>query len=208
MARPRQVSKRQVAEVAIRIIDDEGLGALSVERIANELGVRGPSLYYYYADKAAILEAVASRVLGGLTIDRVASDWVEWLVAVSVDFYRCVMQHPNAATLLIEYLPSHSIHDGFGRAAERLTADGVDPAIQMTLLEGAQHMTWGFAIYYTTIVTRQPDGARPGSQRWLALDAAEHARTMRHEELLEESIRSFIAGVVQRAGNPCERAAS
>jgi TetR/AcrR family tetracycline transcriptional repressor len=207
MARPRQVIKRQVAEVAIRIIDDEGLGALSVERIANELGVRGPSLYYYYADKAAILEAVASRVLGGLTLNRVADDWIDWLVDVSVDFYRCVMQHPNAATLLIEYLPSHSIHDGFGRAAEQLTAAGVDPTLQMTLLEGAQHMTWGFAIYYASIVTRQPVGERPGSQHWPALEAAERARPWHHEELLEHSIRSFIAGVLQRAGEPVERTA-
>ena len=70
MGRPAIITKERVAEVTLRIIDEEGLDAVSIERIASELGVRGPSLYHHFADKAAILTEVARLVLGDLDLDR------------------------------------------------------------------------------------------------------------------------------------------
>ena len=63
MARPRVLSREKIASAALRLIDEEGLDALSVERIASELNVRGPSLYHHFPDKAAILTQVAELVL-------------------------------------------------------------------------------------------------------------------------------------------------
>src|ERR1044072_1637250 len=57
MARPTKplISKDACAKAALEIIDAEGLDALSLERLAKEIGVRAPSLYHHFADKAAIL---------------------------------------------------------------------------------------------------------------------------------------------------------
>ncbi|HTC82023.1 MAG TPA: helix-turn-helix domain-containing protein, partial [Acidimicrobiia bacterium] len=60
MARPSKplISKDASARAALEIIDAEGLEALSLERLAKELGVRAPSLYHHFADKAEILARV------------------------------------------------------------------------------------------------------------------------------------------------------
>jgi AcrR family transcriptional regulator len=54
-----------VFQTSLRIIDEEDLGALSLLRLARELNVRGPSLYYHFDDKAEILRAVGARHRAG-----------------------------------------------------------------------------------------------------------------------------------------------
>ena len=39
------INKEKVAATALRLIDEEGLDALSMDRLAQEMAVRGPSLY-------------------------------------------------------------------------------------------------------------------------------------------------------------------
>ena len=43
---------------ALEVIDADGLDAMSLERLADELGVKAPSLYHHFHDKAEILAAV------------------------------------------------------------------------------------------------------------------------------------------------------
>ena len=57
MGRPKQalISRRKTLEVALRIIDEEGLDALSIRRLGDELNVRGISLYHHFPSKEHIL---------------------------------------------------------------------------------------------------------------------------------------------------------
>ena len=124
MGRPAIITKERVAAVTLRIIDEEGLDAVSIERIASELGVRGPSLYHHFADKAAILTEVARLVLGDLDLDRPSEDWQEWLIGTSMLLYDRVLEHPSAAVILLQFLPDASMVPAFGRTARRLTEAG------------------------------------------------------------------------------------
>ncbi|MFJ7909339.1 TetR/AcrR family transcriptional regulator [Kitasatospora sp. NPDC096204] len=66
MARPRTplLSRERIVVAALRLIDDEGLGALSTRRLATELSVSGPSLYNHFATKDDLLDAVVDSVIG------------------------------------------------------------------------------------------------------------------------------------------------
>jgi AcrR family transcriptional regulator len=50
--RPRRVA--ETVAVARRLLEDEGPGALTMRRLADELGIRAPSLYKHFANKAAV----------------------------------------------------------------------------------------------------------------------------------------------------------
>jgi AcrR family transcriptional regulator len=56
MARPSKplIRRDAVVEASLRIIDTEGLDALSLPRLARELNVHPPSLYHHFEDKAEI----------------------------------------------------------------------------------------------------------------------------------------------------------
>jgi len=53
---------REIALAALAIIDAGGLGALTMRRLAAEAGMGPMTLYWYFEDKAAVLDAI-SRLL-------------------------------------------------------------------------------------------------------------------------------------------------
>jgi AcrR family transcriptional regulator len=204
MGRRLHISKERVVEAAVGILDADGVAGLSLERIARELGVRGPSLYYHYPDKSAILAAVAAEVIGDLDVRRPTTDWVAWLVENSVQFHRRVMAHPNVASLLMEHLAPKAVAVGFGQGAQLLTAGSVDPTLQVTILEGVQHLTWGFTLHRAVAAARQRTEALDGNGRWPELTEAVQADRWRDDDVaaLEFAVRAFIQGVLIAADDP------
>ena len=82
MARPRQtlLTRERIVEAASALVDAEGLEAVSIRRLATELGVQGPSLYHHFDTKAEILDAVADAVIARVDVSAFATcDWVEGL---------------------------------------------------------------------------------------------------------------------------------
>jgi len=54
---------REIVDVARRILDEEGVDALSMRAIAGRLNVRAPSLYKHLPDKQAILDVLVADIL-------------------------------------------------------------------------------------------------------------------------------------------------
>jgi TetR/AcrR family transcriptional regulator, tetracycline repressor protein len=200
MGRPAVISRERVAEVALRLLDEEGVEALGIERIAKELGVKGPSLYHHYADKADILSEVARLVLGDLDLDRPTDDWRQWMVDATLTFYRRVMEHPRSASILLEHMPDNSTIPAFGRAARLLTLAGINPASQVLLMEGSEKIAWGWALQRAVMATHSEARMSPSriNRRWPELAVAVRDSRWSDEQLVETAVRSFIDGVVGR----------
>jgi AcrR family transcriptional regulator len=66
MPYPQKVSEQQILDEAARLVDEAGLDALSTRILAARLGVRAPSLYYYFPDKEQLVRAVSARFLAEL----------------------------------------------------------------------------------------------------------------------------------------------
>jgi AcrR family transcriptional regulator len=69
MSRRAGLDAARVTDAAVAIADAEGLEALTIARVAAELGVKGPSLYNHVASREALVRAVALRGIGELTDD-------------------------------------------------------------------------------------------------------------------------------------------
>jgi AcrR family transcriptional regulator len=59
---PRSLSRAAIVDAAISILDVEGLDALTMRRIAEELGTGPASLYAHVADKDEMVAAVLDRI--------------------------------------------------------------------------------------------------------------------------------------------------
>ncbi|HVD01727.1 MAG TPA: TetR/AcrR family transcriptional regulator [Candidatus Dormibacteraeota bacterium] len=60
---------RQIVAAALRILEREGPEALTMRRLATAVGIRAPSLYKHFADKAEVEQALIAEglaELGGL----------------------------------------------------------------------------------------------------------------------------------------------
>jgi len=61
-----KVSDAEVVAAARRLIARHGAGALSMQAVGDEVGVRAPSLYKRFADRAALLTAVERQLFAEL----------------------------------------------------------------------------------------------------------------------------------------------
>ncbi|MGW6912436.1 TetR/AcrR family transcriptional regulator [Kitasatospora sp. NPDC054939] len=106
MARPRTplLSRERIVGTALRIVDAEGLAALSTRRLATELSVSGPSLYNHFATKDDLLDAVVDSVIGevDLTMFRDPDGWQEPLRAWARSYRAALAAHPNIVPVLAQ----------------------------------------------------------------------------------------------------------
>lgn len=101
------LSRDQVVATALRLIDRDGIEALTMRRLAAELGRDPMALYRYAKNKAALLESVVEIVLAPLAIDATDPDWVAQLRVAARDYRRLVLAHPHVVPLLVT-LPANT----------------------------------------------------------------------------------------------------
>jgi AcrR family transcriptional regulator len=105
MARPRQslLTRQRIVEVASALVDAEGLDAVSVRRLAAELGVQGPSLYHHFATKADILDAVADTMVAQVDMSAFGTeDWADALRNWARSYHAVLTAHPNIVPVLAQ----------------------------------------------------------------------------------------------------------
>jgi AcrR family transcriptional regulator len=93
------LSREQILDAALALVDRDGVGALTVRDLARELGVGTMSLYYHVPDKEALLEGVAERVLADVEVPT-EGDWTERARRIVEGLRRAERRHPNALPLI------------------------------------------------------------------------------------------------------------
>lgn len=105
MARPRQplLTPDRIVTAATELIDAEGLAALSTRRLAERLGVRGPSLYNHFATKDELLDAVADALVARVDTSYFDThDWRDALRHWGHSYRAALTAHPNIVPLLAQ----------------------------------------------------------------------------------------------------------
>jgi AcrR family transcriptional regulator len=88
---PRSPRAAQIVAAAHEVLEREGPGALTMRRLADELGIQAPSLYKHFRNKAAVELALISDALweiGRASHDAVSSGAASRGVANLVAAYR------------------------------------------------------------------------------------------------------------------------
>jgi len=98
--RTQPVSIDEIAETALRILDEEGLEALTMRRLAGEIGVQPMTLYRYLPDKEAILAVVADRLWIRLLDIPEGKTWRERVRAGWLNVHQLMQEHPYATPMI------------------------------------------------------------------------------------------------------------
>jgi AcrR family transcriptional regulator len=101
--RPRRepLTRHRIIESALRIMDEEGLDAVTMRRIGRDLGVEAMSLYNHVGDKEDILSGVCEQVLAEFRVPD-SDDWAEAARLGAHEYRRLLLAHPNVITLMSE----------------------------------------------------------------------------------------------------------
>jgi len=94
------LTKDELFTAALAIADAEGLEALSMRRLAAEVGVEAASLYHHLPNKDALLSGVIVKMRSEMrTPDPLPEDWRELLLAIFSEYRRVLAAHPNLTPL-------------------------------------------------------------------------------------------------------------
>src|SRR6476620_11131748 len=96
--KPR-LSRDLVLAKALELVDAEGLDALTMRRLGQELGRDPMSLYRYAQNRAALLDGVTELVLNELAIIPDDPDWQSQLRRIAKELPVLVPRHPNVVAL-------------------------------------------------------------------------------------------------------------
>ena len=93
------LSRESIVEAALALVDEEGLEALTVRRLADRLGVTMMAMYWHVRDKAQLLDLVGEALLAAVELPARSDDWRADLRALLHAARATLHRHPNAAVL-------------------------------------------------------------------------------------------------------------
>ncbi len=114
-----QLSRDVVVAAALKVVEAEGGDALTMRRVADEIGVSASSLYGYVANKEELVQLVLEQIMTEIPLPRPGADWQDMLRSWGRDTLAVFRRHPGVAGLTLGRVPfGPSLLQG----AERLLA--------------------------------------------------------------------------------------
>ncbi|MBB5082180.1 TetR/AcrR family transcriptional regulator [Nonomuraea endophytica] len=103
----QQLSQALIVETGLRILDAEGLDALSMRRVAQELDTGPASLYAHVSNKDELLELIYDLVLGEIEVrEPDPANWKTQLREYAMESHRVLGRHADIARAAMAAVPT------------------------------------------------------------------------------------------------------
>jgi AcrR family transcriptional regulator len=100
-ATPREpLSRERILRTAVALADRDGVDALSMRRLANELGVVPMALYKHVANKDQMLDGMVDAVVAGIDAPPEGTDWKTAVRDRILAARRTLLRHPWASRVI------------------------------------------------------------------------------------------------------------
>jgi len=94
--RTTPLTTQELFQTALRLVDEHGLEALTMRRLAEEVGVEAASLYHHIPNKDALIDGMLVRMRSEVQVpDPLPEDWIDVFQAVFAEYYRVLAAHPH-----------------------------------------------------------------------------------------------------------------
>jgi AcrR family transcriptional regulator len=100
--RKPRYTREQIAAAALAVADSEGIDAVSMRRVAQELGAGTMTLYHYVRTKSDLLDLMDDSIMGEVLVPdgELSSNWREALTAIATRSQAAFARHPWALIAL------------------------------------------------------------------------------------------------------------
>jgi TetR/AcrR family transcriptional regulator, tetracycline repressor protein len=115
-----QLSREVVVDAALQVLDAEGGGALTMRRVADQIGVSASSLYGYVDNKEELVQLVLDRIFQEIEIPPTGGNWQETVKDLARAMLAMYRRHRGVAALTLGRV---AVTPGMLPIAERLLAE-------------------------------------------------------------------------------------
>lgn len=142
-----RLRREHVVDVAIALLDADGLDALTMRKLATHLGVQAGALYWHFASKRALLDTMADRFIEGIAADLPAGAWDEQFAAVAWRLRQALLSHRDGARVMAgTYVAEPNTILAGNKVIEILQAAGLPPGRAGWATFAAFHYVLGHTI--------------------------------------------------------------
>jgi AcrR family transcriptional regulator len=204
------LEREGVVRTALRLLDEVGLDGLTVRKLASELGVQAPALYWHFQNKQELLDEMATTVFADAVhefgLPGEGTTWEEWAAEYARQLRRMLLRYRDGARMFSgRYLTDNALFASMESALRKFTEAGFSLPNAASGLLTLYCYTVGFTIEEQAVYPRpgkrsQQYDLRKRAERIdrerfpLALAVGEVAFT-RFEERFEQGIQSIIGGL-------------
>jgi AcrR family transcriptional regulator len=150
MGRPRKITEERFLDVALRIVDSEGLDALTLRRLGHEIGVAAAALYTYFENLPDLVERLAGRVLAD-ALDAAVREGPtprDRLVALGVAARAGIARHPRLLPVFLNLTrQAPGVAEAFTRTLATLREAGVTEDDLPHVYQAFESFIFGATIY-------------------------------------------------------------
>jgi TetR/AcrR family tetracycline transcriptional repressor len=115
-----------VVAAALKVVEQDGGDALTMRRVADEIGVSASALYGYVASKEELVQLVLEQIVDEIPVPPARGDWRDILRGFAREMLAVFKRHPGVAGLTLGRVPfGPSMVAGAERMLAVLRAAGV-----------------------------------------------------------------------------------
>jgi AcrR family transcriptional regulator len=183
--REQPLGRPELLEAALRLVDSEGLPALTMRRLADAVGVEAMSLYHHVPNKDVLLDWTVDLMRSEMRLpDPLPGDWENLMATIFREYRRVLAAHPNMLPLATRRT------DGLALSGLQYLIDsGFQPGDAVELYQSLAAFTVGYSML--SAPSAQADWS-PSSQE---LAARSHEW---RDETCERTLRMILDGYASR----------
>jgi len=168
------LTRSDVVATAVRLLQEHGLDGVTFRRIAAELGVSAPTLYWHVESKRELLDLVAEELLrrhSATQPDRPppGQPWWEWLEQRSREMFDALVETRDAPAVLAGNRPSPESLPSLEAVLDTLVGAGIPPVDAQQALFAIGSYVIGSASEWQAEAARASDNPPGDAQLAVAL---------------------------------------
>lgn len=209
-ARPR-LTRAAIVETALRLLDEVGLDELTTRRLAAELDITSPALYWHFDSKQSLLDAIGDEIIqrSGMGSSPSGETWQEWVLRRSRGYRAELLRHRDGARVVSAVRNgSPETFQLFLDEIDALAGFGFGAELATKTITASTHFVTGFVLGEQMRIGSPEGGAdRPGVHESSDAGRAQLAIDPLGEAMFDHGVALIIAGTERMlAADETERA--
>ena len=183
-------------EAGLKLLNEVGLDGLTVRKLATELGVQSPALYWHIRTKQELLDGMANAIIvrAGMGPPRPGETWQEWLARRARAYRSSLLASRDGARVVSAAVRGGDAVRHFEQELAAMVERGFTPVQALRTITALSHYINGHVLQEQAVAGAADSGERPDLSELPTLAAALRGGSPIGDEVFEYGLGILIRG--------------
>jgi AcrR family transcriptional regulator len=191
------LTREVLIEAGLKLLDEVGLEGLTVRRLAAELGVQSPALYWHIRTKQELLDGMANAIIvrAGMGPPRPGEPWQEWLARRARSYRASLLASRDGARVVSGAVRGGDSVRHFEQELAAMVERGFTPVQALRTITALSHYINGHVLQEQAVASTMAErGEHPDLSELPTLAAALRSGSPIGDEVFEYGLATLIKG--------------